>query len=120
MKHKTMVCDSAQQIKEESVHSVHISVTDARTWHCGLLGLLAAEPLRSLRAVAAQGGELALVQQLLHRPHIALLAMLSSQGVSFDGLAQRFFGLLFVHGILYLIAAKPFFIRRGYIKPTHT
>jgi len=46
--------------------------------------------------------------------------MLSSQGVSFDGLAQRFFGLLFVHGILYLIAAKPFFIRRGYIKPTHT
>jgi hypothetical protein len=50
----------------------------------------------------------------------SLLVMLSSRDVSFDGLAHMFFGLLFVHGILYLIAAKPFFIRRGYIKPTNT
>ena len=48
---------------------------------------------------------------------VAATIFLSLAGLSFFGLLQLFFGLLFVHGMLYLIAAKPFLIRRGYLKP---
>lgn len=47
----------------------------------------------------------------------ALLVMLAISNVSSYALANLFFGMLMLHGILYAIAAKPFLIRRGYLKP---
>jgi hypothetical protein len=48
---------------------------------------------------------------------ITLIVLLAVSGMSLDGLAQLFFGLLFIHGLLYLVAAKRFLIRRGWLKP---
>lgn len=48
---------------------------------------------------------------------LALVVLLARDGLSPMALTYLFFGLLFVHGILYLLAAKPFLTRRGYLKP---
>src|SRR5437773_1324703 len=46
-----------------------------------------------------------------------LVALLAKSRVSFDLLSWMFFGLLFIHGLIYVIAAKAFWIHRGYLKP---
>lgn len=38
-------------------------------------------------------------------------------GVSLNRLSYLFLGLLFGHGIIYLVAAKPFLVARGHLKP---
>ncbi|WP_414665127.1 hypothetical protein [Horticoccus sp. 23ND18S-11] len=48
---------------------------------------------------------------------VSVISLFASKRVSFASLTQLLLGLLFVHGILYLIAAKRFLIRRGYLKP---
>ena len=48
---------------------------------------------------------------------VALVVLLARGGLSPWVLMHLGFGLLFVHGLLYLIAAKPLLIRRGWLKP---
>lgn len=47
---------------------------------------------------------------------VALVVLLARGGLSLLVLSQLCFGLFFVHSILYLIAARPFLARRGYLK----
>ncbi len=47
----------------------------------------------------------------------ATATVLSNAHTAFNELLQLLFGLFFVYGFLYLIAAKSFLIRRGYLKP---
>ncbi len=48
---------------------------------------------------------------------LTVTVLLAVAGVSLAALAQLFFGLLFLHGLLYLVVAKAFFMRRGWLKP---
>lgn len=50
----------------------------------------------------------------------ALLTLLAQKQVPRNAILNLLPGLFFIHGLLYLIAAKPFLIRRGYLKPGKT